>query len=193
VTPGVEVWREAQAVEHVGGVALEGTGQDLIGLARARLQDIERCMVTTIGRLSPEDLAWRPNGASNSVINLTLHVCGNLRQRFHAGFGGAEDDRDREAEFAEASARWTGAELTAMVREAFGLLDDFLGALTPERLGETRLIPWGRTRAGVPQTLLEVLLRTVEHMAVHLGQIIYIGKARLGADFETLSIPRGRP
>jgi len=171
-----------------GVVEMEDVAAELIAQARERLADIRRRMVTTLGRLSSDELAWRPNAESNSAANLVVHVCGNLRQRFHAGFGGAADDRDRDAEFAEGTAAGRSAsELSAMVEETFGLVDRFLSGLAPARLGETLVLQ------GRPQTLLEALLRTVGHSAEHLGEIIYIAKAQLGAGFETLSIPRPRP
>jgi hypothetical protein len=37
----------------------------------------------------------------NSIGNLILHLCGNLRQWVVAGLGGAPDVRNRPAEFAE--------------------------------------------------------------------------------------------
>jgi len=162
-------------------------GVELIRQTRERLEDIRRRMVTTVERLSPEDLAWLPNAQSNSAANLVVHVCGNLRQRFHAGFGGAVDDRQRDAEFAAPPARdATAAALVARIEAAFAEVDAFLAGLDTVRLQETRSVQGRRP------TLLAVLLRTVEHSGEHLGELIYIAKARLGAGFETLSIPRAR-
>src|SRR5919201_86015 len=51
--------------------------------------------------LSESDVWWRPNEQSNSVGNLVLHLCGNLRQWIVSSIGGVQFDRDRDAEFAE--------------------------------------------------------------------------------------------
>src|SRR5437763_5438710 len=52
-------------------------------------------------QLNDEQIWRRPHPSLNSIGNLTLHLCGNLRQWIVAGIGGAADIRDRPAEFAE--------------------------------------------------------------------------------------------
>ena len=57
-------------------------------LARAFVDRSRRYLVedflprirAALGRLSEDDLWWRPNEASNSAGNLVLHLCGNARQ-----------------------------------------------------------------------------------------------------------------
>src|SRR5262245_9693814 len=53
------------------------------------------------GQLTDEQVWWRSRPSLNSIGNLTLHLCGNVRQWVVAGPGEAEDGRDRPAEFAE--------------------------------------------------------------------------------------------
>src|SRR5262245_31270461 len=54
-----------------------------------------------IENFSEDDLWWRPNEVSNSAGNLILHLCGNLRQWIVSSVGGAEFNRNRDAEFSE--------------------------------------------------------------------------------------------
>src|SRR5437588_10615937 len=61
------------------------------------LGKIKHCL----GQLSDEQVWWRSHPSLNSVGNLILHLCGNVRQWLVAGLGGAADSRDRPAEFAE--------------------------------------------------------------------------------------------
>ena len=42
-----------------------------------------------VGKLSQEDVWWRPNEASNSVGNLLLHLAGDARQWIASGAWGA--------------------------------------------------------------------------------------------------------
>src|ERR1700683_246614 len=49
--------------------------------------------------LTDEQVWWRPNGASNSIGNLMLHLNGNVRQWLVASFNRLEDSRNRPAEF----------------------------------------------------------------------------------------------
>src|SRR5438045_194443 len=61
------------------------------------LNRIKHCL----SQLTDEQLWWRPAPAMNSIGNLLLHLCGNLRQWIVSGIGGASDIRNRPTEFAE--------------------------------------------------------------------------------------------
>src|SRR6266436_8120564 len=61
------------------------------------LSRIKHCL----GQLTDEQVWWRSQPSLNSIGNLILHLCGNVRQWIVAGLGGATDDRHRPAEFAE--------------------------------------------------------------------------------------------
>ena len=50
---------------------------------------------TALARLSDDEVWWRPNEHSNSVGNMLLHLCGNIRQWIISGVGGMPDTRTR--------------------------------------------------------------------------------------------------
>jgi len=58
-------------------------------------------ILSCLEQLSPEQIWWRPNEASNSVGNLVLHLTGNVRQWIISGLGGKPDVRQRDREFSE--------------------------------------------------------------------------------------------
>src|SRR3954463_10285899 len=62
--------------------------------ARERLK---HCLL----QLTDEQIWWRDASQMNSIGNLMLHLCGNLRQWIIAGLGNATDNRNRSAEFTE--------------------------------------------------------------------------------------------
>ena len=128
-----------------------------------------------VDTLDPGDLWWRPNDASNSVGNLLLHLSGNLRQWVVHGVGGADDVRERDAEFGATGGR-TAAELLdrleATVREAARTLE----RTEPGRLLEPLVIQ------GMEVTVLHAVYHAVEHFSMHTGQILWIVKARTGRD-----------
>ena len=68
-----------------------------------------------VSPLTPEQIWWRPNDASNSIGNLLLHLNGNVGQWLVASFNRKEDARDRPAEFAAMEGA-TAAELLARAR-----------------------------------------------------------------------------
>ena len=76
--------------------------QAFLRQARFRLkEDYPVKIAGALAELTDAQIWWRPNEASNSIGNLILHLCGNIRQWMIAGVGGATDQRDRDSEFAE--------------------------------------------------------------------------------------------
>jgi len=148
----------------------------LIAECRRRLIDesgprLERCL----DLCGAGDLWWRPNAAVTSIGNLTLHLCGNIRQWLIAGLGGAPDERDRDAEFSERGpiaeadlrARWR-----SVIAESAAVLD----ALDPAELLRQRPVQTFH------ETGLSILVHVVEHASYHVGQITWITKHRTGGD-----------
>src|SRR3954463_13568965 len=54
-----------------------------------------------LGQLNDAQVWQHSQPGLNSIGNLMLHLCGNLRQWVVAGLGGTPDERNRPAEFAE--------------------------------------------------------------------------------------------
>src|SRR5262245_33323137 len=61
------------------------------------LDRIKHCL----SQLSDEQVWRRESEAMNSIGNLILHLCGNMRQWIVAGIGGEKDVRQRPREFSE--------------------------------------------------------------------------------------------
>ncbi len=139
-------------------------------------------------RLEEEDVWWRPNPASNSVGNLTLHLAGSVRQWIASELGGKPDFRNRDREFQEQgpmAARLLIAVLRKSVREACAVLD----ALTPRELQAAYTIRKHQ------MTGFQAISHVIDHFAYHSGQIIFITKLRLGQDLgftRLASITSGR-
>jgi uncharacterized damage-inducible protein DinB len=143
------------------------------------LPRIERCLRT----LSEDEIWWRPNEASNSVGNLVLHLCGNVRQWIISGLGGALDRRERDKEFTECGPlprRSLISLLRQTVREASRVLE----RLTPDALARTRLIQKFEV------TGLRAAFHVAEHFSFHTGQIIYVAKMKRGVDLGFTRLPR---
>lgn len=145
--------------------------QTSLGRARTALADLHRRYVAVIEKLTEDDVNWRPNDQSNSVANLALHIRGNLRQRFYAGFGPHPDDRDRAAEFQDRS-RHTPAELVQLLDEQFVLVETFVADVKADDLERSI------SMQGDNQTLGDTLFGAITHASEHLGQVIYIAKIR---------------
>jgi uncharacterized damage-inducible protein DinB len=126
-------------------------------------------------QMSDDDLWWRPNEVSNSVGNLVLHLCGNLRQWIVASIGGVEFKRDRDGEFA-ARGPVPKAELIANLKRVIEEVDGVLAGLETGKLLQ---------RIAVQKydvSLMQAVYHVVEHFGYHLGQILYVYKMRTGRD-----------
>ncbi len=126
-------------------------------------------LTAAVRTIPPDRLWWRANDASNSAGNLLLHLTGNVRQWIVSGVGGAADTRHRDAEFAAQD----GADaetLLAGLHAACCDVDVVLARLTPESLGEPRMIQGRET------TVFAAVYHVVEHFSGHTGQIILLAK-----------------
>ena len=125
--------------------------------------------------MTPQDLWRRSHDGTNSVANLLLHLEGNVRQWILVGVGGAEDRRDRGAEFA-ARGGLDAPELLAPLREtvaaAAARIEDLDSAALARRF----------TVQGIETTGLEAVYHVVEHFSWHTGQIVAFAKERAGPD-----------
>lgn len=137
----------------------------------------------------PDDAWHLATGAEdNSVAVLVRHLAGNLQSRWSGDpftSDGEKPTRDRDGEFA-------GTDRTpeAMNREwaaAWAVAEATFAALRSADLGRTVVI------RGVPHTLAQALVRSLTHLAGHVGQIVLLAKHHAGSGWATLSIPKKRP
>jgi uncharacterized damage-inducible protein DinB len=138
--------------------------------------------VKCLQQLSEEEIWWRPNPASNSVGNLVLHLCGNVRQWIISGLGGEKDRRERDREFAEqgpVAREVLITQLRRTVREACRVLT----RLSDESLARKYKIQ------GYRATGLEAAFHVSEHFGYHTGQVIYITKLKRAQDLKFTRLP----
>lgn len=145
---------------------------------------INRC----IDKLSDDQMCRRGADHENSIVNLLLHLEGNLRQWFLHGIDGQPDVRDRDSEFTLEPSQHCAEvrrRLTATLAECRKVVE----SLSPARLLE--VIHPQPTGMWQPSTILEAIYRVTGHLQLHTGQIILLTKQLTGADLD-LSIPRKR-
>ena len=144
-----------------------------IGYSSSRLQQfsshIEKCLIDVT-----DEQVWARGGENeNSVGNLILHLCGNMRQWVIAGVGGQTDTRRRDEEFSERGGL-TSKDLTervvALVTQATAVID----GVSAQRLSDRLVIQ------GYDVSVLDAIYHVVEHVAMHTGQIIFMTKMLTG-------------
>lgn len=148
---------------------------EFIRVSRQQLQVGRDRIDACLRRLSVEQIWNRDHAVENSVGNLVLHLCGNLRQWILSGIGGEPDRRERAREFA-AREPLAADELLRRLAETVGAADTVLAGLTEERLLEQRRIQ------AYEVTVLHAVHHVVTHFAGHVGQIIWATKHATGQD-----------
>jgi Protein of unknown function (DUF1572) len=124
---------------------------------------------------------------ANSIALLMKHVSGNMRSRWtdFLTSDGEKPDRDRDREF-EMDAGDTKAKLLAGWDDGWKRAIAAISALGPGDLDKTVRI------RGEKHTVLEAINRQMTHYAAHVGQIVLLAKHFAGANWQSLSIPRGK-
>jgi len=146
------------------------------------LPKIERCLE----KLTDDQIWWRANEESNSIGNLILHLCGNARQWIICGVGGAPDNRDRDAEFAQRETI-PRDELLTLLRSTLSEVHSTLLNLDPSLLLEQRKIQ------GNDVELLEAIFHVTEHFSMHAGQIFLLTKLLTATDLRFYDFEAGVP
>jgi hypothetical protein len=122
-----------------------------------------------LNQMDEKDIWFRHNKHINSVGNLILHLCGNIRQYIISSLGGAPDIRERDIEFSAAGG-FTKAELTAKWQDTMYGAVTIIADASPDNLLRRRVVQ-GSTLSGIG-----IILHVAEHYSYHTGQIIFLTK-----------------
>jgi hypothetical protein len=139
-----------------------------------------------IAQLSDDQLHVAVDPESNSVAVIMRHMAGNMRSRWidFLTSDGEKPDRMRDQEFEETHA--PRAKLLAEWEHGWQCVFDAVRPLTDADLQRTVII------RSEPHSVFQAITRQLSHYAGHTYQILFLGKHLLGANWKTLSIPRGQ-
>lgn len=132
-------------------------------------------------QLNDEQIWWRPHESMNSIANLLLHLCGNMRQRILATVGGEDDDRNRPREFTDRGPI-PKHELIRRLDEVAGLAGEVIAGLRAEQLVEARRYQ-GLNRE-FDGTVLSTILHSLLHFSGHAQEIVFMTRLQLGDAYE---------
>jgi uncharacterized damage-inducible protein DinB len=140
-----------------------------------------------IAQLSEQQFFAQPDPESNSVAIIVRHIAGNLRSRFtdFLTSDGEKPDRHRDQEFLVASGT-TREEVLRWWEQGWQIAFDAIQSLQADDL-ERRV-----TIRGQPHSVLQALNRALAHCAYHAGQIAFLAKHWKGAEWKSLSVPKGQ-
>lgn len=121
-------------------------------------------IINCLNRLTEQQVWQKPNSQTNSIGNLILHLCGNIRQYAISSLGGSSDVRIRDEEFSVTGGPTKAelfAKLEATVAEAVSTINT---------ISETELMR-ERSVQGFTYTGIGIMVHVTEHFSYHVGQI----------------------
>ena len=153
--------------------------------SRLRMRESFEKITHCINQLPDSDLAWRPFEQANSITNIVLHLCGNLRQWVIHAAGEAPDVRNRPLEFSDRSAI-PKAELIERLRKTVEEADQAISHLSPDELTKPRRVQ------GFEVNKLAAIFDSIAHLQGHTQEIIYITRLRIGDKYKFKWVPHGK-
>jgi hypothetical protein len=129
-----------------------------------------------------------PAVEANSIALLVKHIAGNAVSRWTNFLteDGEKATRHRDQEFERDDAQDTRPALMAAWQRGWATLDAALSPLTAADLMRTVII------RREPHTVVQAIQRQLTHYSEHVGQIVLLCKLARGAEWRTLSVPRGQ-
>ena len=140
----------------------------------------------TFAQLSEEDFFWQFNEESNSIAVMVKHIWGNMMSRWTDFLtnDGEKDWRNRETEFADDIK--DVKTLLQKWEEGWSCLFAALDSVNEENFDTPIMI------RNQEHTMVEAVNRQMCHYSYHIGQIVYLGRMRVGKNWKSLSIPKGK-
>ena len=140
-----------------------------------RMEESMRMIRKSLEMLSEENIWQRPNTASNSIGNIMLHLCGNIRQYAIAALGGEADIRERDKEF-DARSGWGKEALLKMLEDTTARASAVIAGADHANLVKVRRVQ------GFKLSGIGIIMHVVEHLSYHTGQIAFWTKCLIDAD-----------
>ena len=140
--------------------------QEFIDQSIFRLEEALPRIVQCLNELTEAQIWQRPNDNSNSVGNLVVHLCGNVRQYIISNLGGMPDTRTRDVEFAMHDG-YDRLQLIEKITETVQQAIEVISGMSEEDLMKVRTVQ------GFEQTGINSIIHVVEHFSYHTGQIAF--------------------
>ncbi len=164
----------------------EEFGKSYLHEVRRGLGGYKRLADGAVAQLREEELFLQIDPEANSVAVLMKHISGNMRSRFtdFLTSDGEKPGRHRDQEFIQENL--TREDLMRTWEAEWQSLFTTIESLKPEDLQRSVTI------RGESHTVLQALNRALLHYTQHIGQIVFLAKHIRGAEWKSLSIPRGK-
>ncbi|MGO9112443.1 MAG: DUF1572 family protein [Thermoguttaceae bacterium] len=158
-------------------LSVEELGQAVASEASHRLIESQNKIRHCLNQLTDEQVRWRQAESQNSIGNIILHLCGNVRQWIVSGIGGEPDLRDRPKEFSERR----GLPKDELLRQLDEVVHQACATLSSTPVAELLV---KRRVQGFDVTALAAIFDSVPHFVGHTHQIVYIARSLLGDAYQ---------
>jgi Protein of unknown function (DUF1572) len=140
----------------------------------------------TIAQLSEAELFRQYNAESNSIAIIVNHLSGNMLSRWtdFLTTDGEKEWRNRDQEFEENAIK-TKSELLERWEKGWACLFAAIGSINENNFQQIIYI---RNQG---HTIVDAFNRQLAHYAYHVGQMVFQAKMLKGAEWQSLSIPKG--
>jgi uncharacterized damage-inducible protein DinB len=131
-----------------------------------RIEENTQRIIKCLGETDETEIWKFPNDHSNSIGNLILHLCGNVRQYVVSALGGTKDTRERNKEFSTKTGHTKQGllnRLTNTISEAVGII----GNMDENKLTKIYSVQ-GFNLSGIG-----IIIHVTEHYSYHTGQIAF--------------------
>lgn len=143
------------------------------------LTTIDHCL----RQLNDQQLWWRPANEMNSIANLMLHLCGNLRQWLISGLSGEADYRRRQQEFDDRSGR-SREELFQALKATIEEAQTQLQSQNAESLLRIRHVQQFDIDG------FQTSFDSICHFRGHVQEIVHITRCLCGQSYQFLFVPK---
>ncbi len=146
----------------------------------------KRMAEAAMAQVSDEQFFSQLDPEANSIAIIAKHIAGNQRSRWtdFLSSDGEKPNRHRDTEF-EMTPSTTRDEVLRWWKDGWARL---FAAVEPLKSEDLKRVV---TIRGQAHTVLMAINRQLLHYAQHIGQIVLLAKHLRGAEWQTLSIPRG--
>jgi hypothetical protein len=154
--------------------------------AIARCHTVRGLGEGVLRQVTEAELFHATDPEANSIAIVVRHLHGNMLSRWtdFLTTDGDKPNRCRDREFEQPIREST--EIRRLWDEGWACTLDALRALKPgDCLREVRV-------RNEPMTVIDAIIRQLSHYSYHVGQMVTLARAQLGARWQTLSIARGK-
>jgi hypothetical protein len=168
-------------------MAEQNIGAEFLADALRNFRSYKKLAEDALAQVKDDEIFRLIDPEANSIAIIIKHMAGNMRSRWtdFLTTDGEKPNRQRDKEF-EIPPGTSRAEVMKWWDEGWECVFRAITPLQPAELTRKVVI------AGREHSVLQAITRQLLHYAGHVNQIVLLAKHFRGADWKSLSIPKGK-